>query len=68
MLDIAYRTGKTDDKRVRSVFVKVVKIEDRNIVMREGKTKERANEMEGVFSRMTTHKKTSPSKKDVTAS
>lgn len=49
MIDVAYRTGSVENNRTRVILVKFMRLEDKGIVMREAKQKERANEMEGVY-------------------
>lgn len=49
LIDVAYRTGKPSENRVRNILVVFNRISDRNIVMRAGKIKEREKELGGAY-------------------
>ena len=49
IIDIAYRTGKVEMNKVRNVFVKFKCVDDRNHIMRQGKLKERSNNLDGKY-------------------
>lgn len=49
MIEVAYRTGSVEQNRVRQVLVKFHRLDDRRIIMVNGKKKERDNQLDGAY-------------------